>query len=58
MYAIAGIGLAMGIFNTPSKGEIRGRQDGVAREEAVLNTPLGKVVHGEDELYRAEYGGA
>ena len=48
----------MGDFNMPSKGEIRDRQDAVAREEQMLDTPLGKVVRHEDGLYRAEYGGA
>ena len=55
-HVIAVVGPAMGDFNIPSTGEIRNRQDAIAREEQMLDTPLGKVVRHEDGLYRAEYG--
>ena len=57
-HAIAVVSPAIDDFNMPSKCEIRDRQDAFAREEKILDTPLGKVVRHEDGLYRAEYGGA
>ena len=58
VHAIAVVGPAMGDLHMPSKGEIRDQQDAVAREEAMLDTLLGKVVRHEIGLYQAEYGGA
>ena len=58
VHAIAVVGSAMGHLHMPSKGEIRDQQDAVAREEAMLDTLLGKVVRHEIGLYQAEYGGA
>ena len=57
-HAIAVVGPTMGDFNMLSNGETRDLQETVAREESVLDTPLGKVVRHEDGLHRAEYGRA
>ena len=38
-------------------GEIRDRQDIYTDGEAVLDSPLGSVVRGENGLYRVDYGG-
>ena len=57
-HAITVVSPAMGDFNMPSNGEIRDRQEAVAREEPMLDTSLGMVVRHEDGPYQAEYGGA
>ena len=44
-------------YSFPSMGEIRGRHGIYTDGKAVLDSPLGSVVRGEDGLYRADYGG-
>ena len=56
-YAIAVVDPTMNDFIMPSKGGIQDRQDAVAREEPMLDPPLGKVVRHEGGLHRAEYEG-
>ena len=41
----------------PSMGEIRDRQDIYTDGEAILDSPLGSVVHGKNGLHRVNYGG-
>ena len=41
----------------PSKGEIKDRQDAVARGQVEVATPLGTVTRGEDGLYRVSFQG-
>ena len=44
-------------YSFPSMGEIRDRQDIYTDGKAVLDSPLGSVVRGENGLYRVDYGG-
>ena len=46
-----------GDYQMPSKGEIKDRQDAVARGQVEVATPLGTVTRGEDGLYRVSYQG-
>ena len=42
-------------YQMRSKGEIKDRQDPVARGQVEVATPLGTVSRGEDGLYRVSY---
>ena len=44
-------------YSFPSMGEIRDRQEIYTDGKAVLDSPLGSVVRGENGLYRVDYGG-
>ena len=44
-------------YSFPSMGEIRDRQDIYTDGKAVVDSPLGNVVHGKNGLYRFDYGG-
>ena len=44
-------------YSFPSMGEIRDRQDIYTDGKAVLDSPLGSVVRGENGLCRVDYGG-
>ena len=46
-----------GDYQVPSKGEIKDRQDAVARGQVEVATPLGTVTRGEDGVYRVSYQG-
>ena len=46
-----------GDYQMPSKGELKDRQDAVARGQVEVATPLGTVTRGEDGLYRVSYQG-
>ena len=46
-----------GEYQMPSKGEIKDRQDAVARDQVEMATPLGTVTRGEDGFYRVLYRG-
>ena len=46
-----------GDYQMPSNGEIKDRQDAVARGQVEVATPLGTVTRGEDGLYRMSYQG-
>ena len=44
-------------YSFPSMGGVRDRQDIYTDGEAILDSPLGSVVHGKNGLYRFDYGG-
>ena len=44
-------------YSFPSMGEIRDRQDIYTDGKAVLDSPLGSMMRGENRLYRVDYGG-
>ena len=46
-----------GDYQMPSKGEIKDRQDAVARGQVEMATSLGTVTRGDDRLYRVLYQG-
>ena len=46
-----------GDYQMPPKGEIKDRQDTVARRQVEVATTLGTVTRGEDGLYRVSYQG-
>ena len=48
---IAVVAPPTGDYQMPSKGEIKDRQDAVARGQDEVATPLGTVTRGEDGLY-------
>ena len=54
---IAVVAPPTGDYQMPSKGEIKDRQDAVARGQVEVATPLGTVARGEDVLYRVSYQG-
>ena len=54
---IAVVAPPTGDYQKPSKGEIKDRQDVVARSHVEVATPLGTVTRGEDGLYRVSYQG-
>ena len=54
---IAVVAPPTGDYQMPSKGEIKDRQDAVARGQDEVATPLGTVTRGEDGLYRVSYQG-
>ena len=54
---IAVVAAPTGVCQMPSKSEIKGRQDAVARGQVGVATPLGTVTHGEDRVYRMSYQG-
>ena len=55
---IAVVAPPTGDYQMPSKGEIKDRQDAVARGQVEVATPLGTVTRGEDGLYRVSYQGS
>ena len=54
---IAAVAPPTGDYQMPSKGEIKDKQDAVARGQAGVATPLGTGTRGEDGLYRVSYQG-
>ena len=54
---IAVVSPPTGDYQMPSKGDIKDRQDAVARGQIEVATPLGTVTRGEDGLYRVSYQG-
>ena len=54
---IAVVAPPTGDYKMSSKGEMKDRQDAVARGQIEVATPLGTVARGEDGLYRVSYQG-
>ena len=54
---IAVVAPPTGDYQMPSKGEIKDRQDAVARGQIEVASTLGTVTRGEDGLYRVSYQG-
>ena len=55
--AIAVVAPPTGDYQMPSKGEVKDKQDAVARGQVEVAIPLGTVTRGEDRLYRVSYQG-
>ena len=46
-----------GDYQMPSKNEMKGRQNVMARGQVEMATPLGTTTRGEDGVYRVSYQG-
>ena len=54
-YVIAVVPPPTGDYRMPSESEIKDRQDGVARGQVEVATPLGTVTRGGDGVYHVSY---